>query len=96
MEHDNRRETLDATARAAEERGEALIRSRQIADLGNSFNEGHSGRFYRLRFFASTTLRSPGGFGGGSSSGFGRMALKLRHSRREREAVVHGFLTKSL
>ncbi len=40
---------------------------------------------YRLRFFANTTLRSPGGFGGGSGSGrdaggssFAGIDLKLR------------------
>ena len=44
MEDDNCRETLDAMARAAEERGEALIRSRQVADEGCRASFGDIGK----------------------------------------------------
>jgi hypothetical protein len=44
MQHDNRRETLDVMAPAAEERGEALIRSRQVADEGCRASFGDIGK----------------------------------------------------
>ena len=44
MQHDNRRETLDAMIRAAEEPGEALIRSCQVADEGCRASFGDIGK----------------------------------------------------
>ena len=44
VQHNNRWEALDAMTRAAEERGEALIRSRQIADEGCRASFGDIGK----------------------------------------------------